>query len=296
MLKTRGKGFAYGAAISAAVLIASLGIFVRNISADALIIAVARLSLGFVFLFGYLGLTRNLRAAKVSFSPYLVASGLSLGLCVWFYIKAIAHTSLANAVFLLYLGPLLAVVIAYFLLREKIALPSLLLMSLAFVGCLFVVQFDFSFSREDALGYVYGLLSALCYALIIVTNRKIPAQVPPLGRSFCQLLIAALSLIPFLAGHKIHVSLLDLPWLLALGFFPGFLGLTLMIFAIRHLTAYEYGILSYLEPVTAAAIGVTVYAEPMSLLQVLGGSIIILSGLVQLWVAKPDQSQPTQHT
>lgn len=296
MLKTRGKGFAYGAAISAAVLIASLGIFVRNISADALIIAVARLSLGFVFLFGYLGLTRNLRAAKVSFSPYLVASGLSLGLCVWFYIKAIAHTSLANAVFLLYLGPLLAVVIAYFLLREKIALPSLLLMSLAFVGCLFVVQFDFSFSREDALGYVYGLLSALCYALIIVTNRKIPAQVPPLGRSFYQLLIAALSLIPFLAGHKIHVSLQDLPWLLALGFFPGFLGLTLMIFAIRHLTAYEYGILSYLEPVTAAAIGVTVYAEPMSLLQVLGGSIIILSGLVQLWVAKPDQSQPTQHT
>lgn len=296
MLKTRGKGFAYGAAISAAVLIASLGIFVRNISADALIIAVARLSLGFVFLFGYLGLTRNLRAAKVSFSPYLVASGLSLGLCVWFYIKAIAHTSLANAVFLLYLGPLLAVVIAYFLLREKIALPSLLLMSLAFVGCLFVVQFDFSFSREDALGYVYGLLSALCYALIIVTNRKIPAQVPPLGRSFYQLLIAALSLIPFLAGHKIHVSLQDLPWLLALGFFPGFLGLTLMIFAIRHLTAYEYGILSYLEPVTATAIGVTVYAEPMSLLQVLGGSIIILSGLVQLWVAKPDQSQPTQHT
>ena len=165
MLRTRDKSFAYGAAISAAVLIASLGIFVRNISADTIIIAIARLSLGFLFLLGYLGLTRNLRAAKVTFSPYLVAGGLSLGLCVWSYIKAIAHTSLANAVFLLYLGPLLAVGFAYFLLREKIALPSILLISLAFVGCLFVVQFDFSFSPSDALGYVYGLLSAFLLRL-----------------------------------------------------------------------------------------------------------------------------------
>ena len=296
MLRTRDKGFAYGAAISAAVLMGSLGIFVRNISADGMIIAFARLSLGFIFLLGYLGLNRNLRVAKVSFSPYLVASGLSMGLCVWSYIKAIAHTSLANAVFLLYLGPLLAAGFAYFLLREKIALPSILLMSLAFVGCLFVLQFDFSLSRANALGYIYGLLSAFCYALIIITNRKIPAQVSPLGRSFYQLLIAALSLSPFLAGHNIHLSFQDLPWLLAVGFFQGFLGLTLMIFAIRHLTAYEYGILSYLEPVTASLIGVVIYAEPMSLRQALGGSLIILSGLAQLWVAQPNQSQPIQHT
>jgi len=184
MLRTRDKSFAYGAAILSAILMGSLGIFVRNMSADALIIAFARLSFGFLFLLGFLGLTRNLRAARVSFSPYLMASGLSIGLCVWSYIKAIAHTSLANAVFLLYLGPLLAVGLACFLLREKIVLSSILLMSLAFVGCLFVLQFDFSFSKADALGYVYGLLSALCYSLIIVTNRKIPAQVPPLGRSF----------------------------------------------------------------------------------------------------------------
>jgi len=293
MLRTRDKSFAYGAVICSAILMGSLGIFVRNMTVDVLIIAFARLSLGFLFLLGFLVLTRNFRATKVSFSPYLMASGLSIGLCVWSYIKAIAHTSLANAVFLLYLGPLLAVGFASFLLREKIVLSSILLMSLAFVGYLFVLQFDFSFSKADALGYVYGLLSALCYAMIIVTNRKIPVQVLPLGRSFYQLLIAALSLSPFLAWHNINLSLQDLPWLLAVGFFQGFLGLTLMIFAIRHLTAYEYGILSYLEPVTATLIGVVIYAEPMSLFQALGGSLIILSGLAQLWLARPDQSQPT---
>jgi len=70
MLRNRDKSFAYGAVISSAILMGSLGIFVRNMSADALIIAFARLSLGFLFLLGFLGLTRNLRATKVSFFPY----------------------------------------------------------------------------------------------------------------------------------------------------------------------------------------------------------------------------------
>ena len=152
----------------------SMGCFVRNISADATLIAFARLSLGFMFLAGFLGLTGNFGAAKVSISPCLVASGLSLGLCVWSYIQAIENTSLANAVFLLYLDPPLAVILARFLLLEKITLRRIDLMGLAFLGCLFVLQFDFSFSRADALGYSYGLLSASGYALNIVMNRKLP--------------------------------------------------------------------------------------------------------------------------
>ncbi|MDD5265600.1 MAG: hypothetical protein PHO08_00545 [Methylococcales bacterium] len=49
MRRTRDKGFAYGAAI----LMDSLGIFVRNTSEDVIIVAFSRLSLGFMFLLGY---------------------------------------------------------------------------------------------------------------------------------------------------------------------------------------------------------------------------------------------------
>ena len=57
MLRTREKGFAYGAAIFAAILMGLMGIIVRNMSADVTIIASVRLSLGFVFLLGYLVVT-----------------------------------------------------------------------------------------------------------------------------------------------------------------------------------------------------------------------------------------------
>jgi len=58
MLRTRDKSFAYGAVICSAILMGSLGIFVRNMTADVLIIAFARLSLGFLFLLGFLVLTQ----------------------------------------------------------------------------------------------------------------------------------------------------------------------------------------------------------------------------------------------
>ena len=48
--------------------------------------------------------------------------------------------------------------------------------------------------------------------------------------------------------------------------------------------ASHFPLTVHLEPVTATLIGVVIYAEPMSLLQALGGSLIILSGLAQLWV------------
>jgi drug/metabolite transporter (DMT)-like permease len=291
----RDKTSAYAAAISAAVLMGSLGAFVRNVAADPAVIAFARLALGFAFLVGFLVFTRNLRAARVAISPSLVVSGLSIGLCVWSYTEAIARMSLASAVFFLYLGPLLAAGVAHLVLRETMTLQKFALMCVAFAGILCVFQFDFSFSRAHASGCAYGLLSALAYAGIIVANRKIPPRVSLLGRAFYQMLVATLALVPFMVWKGIHVSLQDLPWLVAVGFFQGFLALTLMIYAIGHSTAHEYGLLSYLEPFTATMIGVVVFAESLTPLQGLGGILIVSSGIVQLLGGKSERVSAGAH-
>ncbi len=287
--KGGSRRLAYCAAIAAVVVMGSLGVFVRNISADATITAFARFAFGLAFLCGFLAATRNFNAVRGPISSSLVASGMSIGLSVWSYIAAIAHTSLANAAFLLYLGPLLAIGFAYLLLKETLGSRSVVLIGVAFVGCLLVLRFDASFSKADILGSLYGLLSAIGYALFIVSNRRISPTVSPLGRAFYELLIATLALAPFLvlAGQVTEPLLQDLPWLIAVGFLQGFLALTLMIFATRHLTTYEYGLLSYFEPVTAALIGVVVYAEPLTPLQALGGSLIVLSGIAQMQAASP---------
>jgi len=106
------------------------------------------------------------------------------------YINAINSTSLANSAFLLYLAPLIAVVIAVVLLKEKLTLLNGGLLCLAFLGFLFFLEFKFSLNMDESRGFLWGIGSAITYALYIVFNRKIPAQIPALTRSFTSFYLA----------------------------------------------------------------------------------------------------------
>jgi drug/metabolite transporter (DMT)-like permease len=78
----------------------------------------------------------------------------------------------------------------------------------------------------------------------------------------------------------------DWSWLIGIGFFQGFLALSLAIAALQRLSAYEYGMIAYLEPFIATMIGWFVYAEVVSLEQALGCSMILLAGLAQVLLSK----------
>jgi drug/metabolite transporter (DMT)-like permease len=73
-----------------------------------------------------------------------------------------------------------------------------------------------------------------------------------------------------------------------MGFFQGFLAVTLMIFSIVYLKAYQYGTISYLEPVVASLAGLVLYDETITLQQALGGILILSSGVTQILLAVKD--------
>jgi drug/metabolite transporter (DMT)-like permease len=266
-------------------LMASLGVFVRNISANELTIAICRFGLGFLFLCLYLSISQKIQYLRNSqFSFWSILSGIALAIGIVFYIKAMGTTSLANAVFLLYLGPLIATGGAAIWLGEKLTAVKVGLIGLAFLGCLLILDFKVSFPSVNAQGYGWGILSAFCYALFIVANQKISPLVPSLTRSFYQLLFGTLALIPFLILTDTDIELVqtDWYWLIGVGFFQGFLALTLAIAALQRLAAYEYGMIAYLEPLIATLIGWFVYAESVSLGQALGCAMILVAGLAQV--------------
>lgn len=120
--------------VVSAVLMGSLGLFVRQVSVSDQAIALVRFSLGGVFLLAFLLVTRNMAMLRVTLSTPLVLGGVFLALAVLFYLRAIINTSLANAAFLLYLGPLLATALAALFLRERLSRVDLLLLFLAFLG------------------------------------------------------------------------------------------------------------------------------------------------------------------
>ncbi len=284
------KIIGYAAAIVSVMLTGAMGIFVRNISLDGSIITFARLGLGLVFLFFFLILKKKLRTVKIRrFSYPLLFTGFLMAMVSFCYINAINSTSLANAAFLLYLAPLIAVGIAAVLLKEKFAFLNGGLLCLAFLGFLFFMEFKFSLNMDESKGFLWGIGSAITYALYIVFNRKIPLQIPALTRSFYQLLFGTVTMLPFLDASIQSVTLKDINWLMAIGLFQGFLAISLFTFAVKHLKTVEYGTVSYVEPLIASLIGVFLYSECLTLFQFVGCGIIFSGGMIQVITSKINQ-------
>lgn len=273
----------YIAVILSTVLLGAMGIFVRNISANGYVITFARLGVGLLFLIVFLllrGELKNIQLKYLSFS--LAATGILLAVTSLCYINAINNTTLANAVFLLYLGPLLGVGLTSLFLKEKFTPLNALLLIFAFVGFLFLLEFKISFNKTDSIGNLWGGGAALCYALYVVFNRNIQENVPTLTRSFYQLLIGTLVIVPFLDATLFDVTTKDIYWLVAIGFFHGFFAFSLIILALKHLKAVEYGTISYIEPIIASLIGFLIYSESLTLFQSIGCAIVLIGGIIQI--------------
>lgn len=286
MTPTREGTRARAAAVASALTMGTLGFFVHHSGVAPILVAVARLGLGLVFLTVFVSALGRVSELRIAPSGALIGSGLSLGVCVGSYVEAIARLSLADAAFLLYAGPLVAVALARVVLRERVSAARGALVVAAFGGCVCIVAGDLGQGATDPCGLLLAALAGLAFAVSIVANRAIAPQVPPLGRAFYQLLVATLILAPLAPWRTSVVGWAELAWLGAVGLIHGFIALTLMLHAMGRLPAHEFGVLAYVEPLTAALVGWRLLGEPLTRLQLVGGGIIVASGLALRWKAR----------
>ncbi len=342
----------YGAAVAATAMMATLGVFVRHVSAgNEYVIALGRFSIGLVCLTMWRAFTsppgplsmrwrggvgaeqilpraqqaalgrgaftpppsplpsqagegemngeqvpsprveRGFRGEVERLSWPLIASGIALPVFVICYFKAVTSGPLANAAFLLYLGPLIASTLAALWLGEGFNRVSVMLLGCALLGTLFITEFRLPDNADQIESLVFGSLSGLFYGLFLLfNNRKLLGEVDSLAATSNQFLIATLVMIPAVAVTGIDLQPSDLPWILAVGVIHGFLALTLVIAALAYLKTIEYSTISYGEPVMAALLGVLLYDEHISLLQVAGCGLVLAAGMARVFMHEPEIS------
>jgi len=274
------KSVGFGAAVIALVIMGCYGPFVREVSADEIVIALIRFTFGLLFVGCHLLLKNGIHSFKVRIRWPMVLSGIALACGIVFYSKAIRLLSLAQSGFLLYLAPLIVSILGIIILKEKLSIFKAGCILASFVGSLFLLDLNFSIHGGSGLGKLFGLGSALCYALFIILNRMIPKDVSGLSRTFYQLLFGFCILLPFMSFGPVHGHPKEVFFLLGAGFLQGYIALSLAIYSLKALKGYEYGAVSYLEPVAAALAGYFFYGESLSGLQVAGCAIIIVAGWV----------------
>lgn len=274
------------AAIVAAVLMGVLGFFVRETHCSAQGCSFARFLIGMVLIVPLVFCRRAEGGARLPFSLPAVVSGAGISLCILFYFLAITQISVGIAALLLYTGPVFAAVGESLLRRSLPPRRDIMLMLASAAGIVLVTVCAGAPAADqvqEPMGYVYGLLSGVCYAAYILLNRQIPGHISLAVRTFWQFAAGSLVLlVPLLCTAEPYAGLsTGWPYLLCIGVLQGFAVLLLVAYAVRRLTAIEFGTISYLEPAVAVALGWLVYGESITPGQWCGFALVLGASALQ---------------
>lgn len=298
------KTLGYSTMIISATLMGCVGLFARNINTSGDVIAFTRMVVGAVCIFAlmyYQGKILQIKSTKLS--PTVIASGACLGLCLAAYVSATQYTTLANAVFLIYTGPVVSTILAAIFLKEKISALTAGFLSAVFVGCLLIIgvigytpesgfTMSLSFSKETML----GLTSGIGYGLYLFFSRY-RTDVSSDSRSFFNFLFGAIAIgVCFMLNPPslAEMNASSWVWLLAMGFFIGFGALSLLTIAAKHLKAAELACVSYLETIVGAGIGIMMFNESLTTLQAIGGILVIGGGMGEIVISIAKKRQATK--
>lgn len=275
-------------ALVSAVAMASSGIIARYSGLAAAELTFYRLAVGGVCLLLFVALTGRFSLLKGKPDWRMAINGVLLASFMLCFLTAIEYISLANAIMLVYLAPPLSAFIAHWLLQERLDLPDSSLIVLSFLGFAMLQQFKFDLVLDAAQlpGLIFGLLSLFAYSGFLLLNRRALPAHSQLQRTFYQLIIGACCVLPFLSGISLPKPD-DIIWIALAGIFPGFIAIYCAIIALQHLPTRVYATLAYLEPVTVILAGWWLFHESLSLLQLSGVLLIILTGLALALRHKP---------
>ncbi len=231
------------------------------------------------FLFGGLILWPILSSRGISLrgnqTRILILRGLFGTLSFFCLLKSFTLIPLADAVVLLYTFPIFALFFSFLILRTEIEPAQLLLMGLGLFGIYIFVNPDF---RSLNIGYVYGLLSGclggMAMLLIYVARRTNG----PLIIYFYFCLIGGLLSFPFwLQGFAIPELRRGLLLLLLAALL--LVGQVLMNQGFKYCNAAEGSLILMSEVVFAGVAGVLLFSDPLTHRSVIGGSLILGSGV-----------------
>lgn len=269
------------------IIFGTIGVFVRYIDLASSEIALLRALIGSLFLMTVIFLMKK----KISWALvkvnalFLILSSMALGGNWIFLFQAYKHTTISNAALSYYFAPVFVMIFSPLVLKEKLSTKKIICIGVAMLGMLLIVgNGGLSTSGlDDLIGIGYGLMAAVFYASLMLLNKFIK-NMDGLETTFIQLGTAALLLMPYVfitEGFGIlAVSGSAIPFILILGVVHTGIGFLLFFSGMQKLKGQSIAALSYVDPITSLVISAVVLQEQMTLIQILGGALLLGSTFV----------------
>ena len=270
---------------SAFVAIRHLG---QDFSAGAL--SLGRLLVGSVAL-GAVAVPRGLPRPSGRDWLGLVAIGV-----LWFGVYNVAlnqgehHVDAGTSAMLIQISPVLIAVLATLFLGERFTPWLAIGLVLALAGVV-LIGLSQPGGHNDLVGVLLCLLAALVYSIALVVQKPLVSRLSAIHVTWLACTVGAVACLPF-AGQLVDAtrsaSASDIWWVVYLGLFPTAIAFTTYAFALRHMTAGNLGITTYLVPPLTIAMGWLFLGETPPGMAYVGGAL----ALVGVAVARRRTTRP----
>ncbi|MBE6559269.1 MAG: EamA/RhaT family transporter [Ruminococcaceae bacterium] len=265
--------------ISSMAIFGTLAPFVRRIPVSSGALALCRAAMASVLIAVILLITKQ----KIPVSrmgkqlPLLIASGAAMGVNWILLFEAYKRTTVSVATLSYYFAPVLVTVLCPLLFKEKLTAKQIVCFIASTAGLVLITGIGTG-GGDHLGGILFALGAAVLYASVVLINKFI-RDVDGIHRTLLQFLAAAVVLLPYvLLTGDITTGPMDATgWLclLAVGIIHTGLAYCFYFSALKDLSGQEASILSYIDPLVAVLISVTVLGEPMTPWQILGGLLIL---------------------
>ncbi|WP_160725819.1 DMT family transporter [Bacillus sp. USDA818B3_A] len=281
--------------ITTMLIFGSIGVFVKKIELSSSEIAFLRGIIGSLFLLCASFLVKHkpsFKALKEN-ALLLLLSGGAIGLNWIFLFESYRYTTISNATISYYFAPIFVMVLAPWVLKEKLTGGKVACILAAMVG-LFLIVTPGGQGQNHTLGISYGLLAAALYASVILMNKFIK-NLSGFETTLIQLMAAAIVLLPYIGwqGNLAFAGLnsTSIIFILILGIVHTGLAYFLYFTSIQELKGSTIAVLSYIDPISAVIIAAIFLGESMTVIQMIGGFLILgstfLSERLELKIKTP---------
>ena len=266
--------------IASMSIFGTLGIFVRNIPVSSGELALYRAVLAVLLISVFLLITKQ----KIPFAnmkkelPLLLASGVAIGINWILLFEAYKYTTVSVATLSYYFAPVIVTLVCPILFKEKLTKKQFICFFMSTVGLVLITGLGEVGGGKDFIGILFGLGAAAFYATVILLNKFI-RNVEGIHRTLLQFIAAVVTLVPYvlLTGGVTVGGLNGFGWanLLIVGLIHTGVTYCMYFSSLKELPGQKAAILSYIDPLVAVLISVTILGESMTLWQVIGGMLIL---------------------
>jgi len=264
--------------IFALLLFGSNGIVASLIHLSSYEIVLLRTLIGSLLLIAVFFIARE----KLTFykcktqSIFLTVSGIAMGTSWIFLYEAYDEIGVSLASLAYYCGPVIVMILSPILFGEKLTRIKVCSFLVVLVG-IFLVNGTAFENGVSVWGLACGLLSAVCYSLMVMFNKK-AKDITGLENSMLQLFVAFLTVAVFVGikqGYRMQIDTQSIIPILVLGLLNTGIGCYFYFSSIGKLPVQTVAICGYLEPLSAVVFSVIFLKETMLPIQIIGAVLII---------------------